>query len=70
MSQTHKNLCSSMPLSQSKPGEVKTLNYDTIKWPAQSPNLNPIENLWKLLGEKVTGKKPTTCGLWRRLQEG
>lgn len=29
-------------------------------WPAKSPVLNPIENLWKILGDKVIDKKPST----------
>ena len=33
---------------------------EVMKWPAQSLGLNPIENLWHVIGQKVRERKPTT----------
>ncbi|KAI5085750.1 hypothetical protein C0J45_24213, partial [Silurus meridionalis] len=49
---------------------LKPENIEIMTWSAQSPDLNPVENLWKILGDKVMAKKPTTVSeLWRRLEE-
>jgi DDE superfamily endonuclease len=32
----------------------------TIDWPAQSPDLNPIENLWSRISVEVAKKQPRT----------
>ena len=45
-------------------------DFETMDWPPQNPDLNPIENLWKTLGVKVMERNPTnTEDLWAKLQE-
>ena len=45
-------------------------DFEIMDWPPQSPDLNPIENLWETLGMKVMERNPTnTEGLWVKLQE-
>ena len=41
-----------------------------MEWPAQSPDLNPIELLWEQL-DRMTGKKcpSSQSNLWEVLQE-
>ena len=29
-----------------------------MKWPPQSPDMNPIENVWKIIGEKAKNRNP------------
>ena len=45
-------------------------DFEIMDWPPQSPDLNPIENLWKTLEVKVMERNPTnTEDLWVKLQE-
>lgn len=44
---------------------------DVLPWPAQSPDLNPIENLWNDVEEHIKMRKPKNCSeLWEAAQEG
>lgn len=41
----------------------------TFEWPPQSPDLNPIENVWKLVGERARKNNPKNQDeLWRFLK--
>ena len=41
-----------------------------LEWPPQSPDLNPIENLWGTIKRAVSARKPANKGdLWQIIQE-
>ena len=49
---------------------LKPDNFTLIDWPPQSLDLNPIQNVWKALGERSKARNPkTTEQLWNALQE-
>jgi hypothetical protein len=39
---------------------TQQLNIESIDWPAESPDLNPIKNLWHKLALEISKKHPTS----------
>ena len=47
--------------------EINIVNV--LKWPAQSPDLNPIENLWNDVAERIKKQKTRILtDLWQDIQ--
>ena len=44
---------------------LKNKNIKTLDRPGNSPGLNPIENLWKILKDKVVDKLPQVLKTWK-----
>ncbi len=51
---------------------LKDQEYKVMSWPAQSPDLNPIENCWSFLKSRVYSHSKQASGmheLWERVEE-
>ncbi|GFV94589.1 DDE_3 domain-containing protein [Trichonephila clavipes] len=49
---------------------LRSEDITRMDWPAYSPNLNPIEHVWDMLGRRIAVRQPPpTClpELWRAL---
>ena len=42
---------------------MRTNAISTVPWPAMSPDLNPIEHLWDVLGRRIQAREPPVQNL-------
>ena len=40
---------------------LKSQEVNVLQWPENSPDLNPIKNLWKILEDKVAEEQPSSA---------
>ena len=45
------------------------MGIKSLNWPGNSPDLNPIENLWSLMKRKIRETEPTTMNALKKTIE-
>jgi hypothetical protein len=51
---------------------LRVNNIDLLEWPSRSPDLNPVENVWGLMVEKIRSWNMVPRNreeLWRAIQQ-
>lgn len=51
---------------------LQNQRFEVLKWPAQSPDMNPIENLWGFIKKRLANYAEPPVGvnqLWERVKE-
>ena len=48
---------------------LKNNKVNLLEWPSQSPDLNPIENLWAELKKHVRARRPTNLTQLHQLSQ-
>ncbi|CAF3270927.1 unnamed protein product [Rotaria sp. Silwood2] len=43
--------------SKQTPAKLQEINAKTLKWPAKSPDLNPIDHLWLIIDNKLKSRR-------------